>query len=76
MERRSRGRMRTTALVLASALLILGIASLPAAEARGLCTYGSGDPCDDYVVCVWNYAQGGWICEGYVDPCWFRCWYP
>lgn len=64
--------------VLLAALLLtaMTIAIVPAAEARGFCTYGTGDPCDEYAVCVWNYATGGWICKVRIDPCWFRCWYP
>ena len=50
------------------------IAVTPTAEARQFCTYGQSDPCDEYVVCVWDHANGAWLCKGRVDPCWFRCW--
>ena len=67
--------MRTMALVLAALMMggaLLAIA--PAAEARQVCTYNTGDPCDEYVVCVWDHLNGAWMCKGYIDPCWFRCW--
>ena len=67
--------MKTTSVLLAGLLLAtVLVAAAPAAEARQFCTYGSGDPCDEYLVCVWDHVNGGWLCEGYVDPCWFRCW--
>lgn len=69
--------MRTTTLVLATLILMTAfVAAAPAAEARQVCTYGTGDPCDDHVVCVWNRLTAQWDCVGHVDPCWFRCWGP
>ena len=62
-------------LVLAALLLTTTVLSFaPAAEARQVCTYGTGEPCDDQLVCVWNRLDGQWECAGHVDPCWFRCW--
>lgn len=67
--------MRAAILVLTALLLgatLVGLA--PGAEARQVCTYGTGDPCDDHVACVWNRLEARWDCAGHVDPCWFRCW--
>ena len=61
-----------TALVLANAFAL----ATPAADARQVCTYGTGDPCDDQLVCVWNRLTAQWDCFGRIDPCWFRCWLP
>jgi hypothetical protein len=67
--------MRGSAIVLVGMLVLTtALAFAPAAEARQVCTYGTGDPCDDHVVCVWDRVNGAWVCEGYIDPCWFRCW--
>lgn len=63
-------------MLLSLLLLTTALAVVPAADARQVCTYGSGDPCDEYVVCVWDRLNGEWLCEGRIDPCWFRCWYP
>lgn len=67
--------MRTTALVLVA--LTLGTAFLaiaPAAEARQVCTYGTGDPCDDQLVCAYDQVTRQWRCFVHIDECWFRCW--
>lgn len=67
--------MRTMAL--AFGVLLMGAAFLaiaPAAEARQVCTYGTGDPCDDELVCAWDRINGRWVCAGHIDECWFRCW--
>lgn len=69
--------MRTTALVLAA--LVMGTAFLaiaPAADARQACVYGDSDPCDNYLVCVWDRINGRWLCEVYISDCWFQCWIP
>ena len=69
--------MRTTALVLAALFATTALLAVaPAAEARAFCTYNTGDPCDDHLACVWNYVEAKWECVGYIDPCWFVCWYP
>ena len=61
-------------------LLLVGatLAALPDADARQVCTYGTGDPCDDHLVCVYNNwdLDPRWMCTGYIDPCLFRCWLP
>lgn len=62
------------AVVLALVVLAAAVAFAPTAEARQVCTYGTGDPCDEYAACVWNRLAGQWECAVYVDPCWFRCW--
>ena len=66
--------MRTTLLIAALLLTTTIVAVVPSAEARQVCTYGTGDPCDEYAACVWNRIDGQWECVVYVDPCWFRCW--
>lgn len=69
--------MKTT-LALSILLATASLAALaPAAEARQLCTYGTGDPCDDALVCVWNRLGNEWVCfveihcdPTYCDPYW------
>lgn len=69
--------MRTTTLLL-TALIVTGfaLALAPAAEARQACTYGTGEPCDDQLACVYDRVSGQWRCVVYIDPCNFRCWGP
>ena len=61
-------------------ILLVGatFALLPAADARQVCTYGGGDPCDDQAFCYWNRlaSEPHWDCYVYVSPCLFRCWLP
>lgn len=69
--------MKTISIVLALVVTLTAFAALaPTAEARQVCTYGTGDPCDDHAACVWNRVTMKWDCFVYVDPCWFRCWLP
>ena len=70
--------MKTRTLVLALLLSTTALALAPAADARQVCTYGTGDPCDEYLVCVYNNwdLDPYWVCHGRVDPCLFRCWLP
>lgn len=68
--------MKTATLVLGLLLATTALALVPHADARQVCTYGTGDPCDDHLVCVWDRLTSQWDCYGYVDPCWFRCWLP
>lgn len=62
--------------ILVAALLVAAtvVAIAPSAEARQVCTYGTGEPCDDQLVCVWNRVTLQWDCFVRIDPCWFVCW--
>lgn len=54
--------------------LLLGTAAalVPEADARQACTWGSGDPCDDHLVCVWDRVNAKWTCAGEMS-CPMRC---
>lgn len=67
--------MKTATILIAALVLSTAIlAAAPAAEAKQACVYDGRDPCDDYLVCVWNRLTQDWECFGHVG-CLHRCWY-